>query len=96
MPYVSRISRAIPMLRTEPGDGTVEFDLTTRGSGNDNFSYEWRGARLPKGRRWRYSRENLDQMDAEGRIEFRKSGFPVGKRYLDELPEASIQYSEEV
>jgi hypothetical protein len=71
------------------------IDLTAHGSGFDNLSYEWHGAHLPEGRRWKYSRENMDKMYAEGRIEFRKNGFPVSKRYLDELAGPSIQNSEE-
>ena len=30
--------------------------------------------------------ENLEQTYADGRIEFLKSGRPVGKRYFDEQP----------
>ena len=66
-------------------------DLTAPNSGRDALAFEWRGVRLPEGRRWKYTRDNLDRMDAEGRIEFRASGRPVGKRYLDEYPEAPLQ-----
>jgi PIN like domain len=58
-------------------------DLTGAGS-RSTLSYEWHGARPPQGRHWVYAREKMDQMYAEGRIEFTKSGRPVRKRYLDE------------
>jgi PIN like domain len=67
------------------------IDLTAAGSDRPMLTYEWRGVRLPEGRRWKYSRERLDQMYAEGRIEFCKSGRPVGKRYLDEQSGTPLQ-----
>jgi hypothetical protein len=80
---------------THVEDGTGRpycwIDLTAANPGIDRLSYEWHGVRLPEGRRWKYSKENLDRMYAEGRIEFRKSGRPVDKRYLDEIPAALLQ-----
>ena len=58
-------------------------DLTAAKPGGD-VDFEWHGVRPYKGRHWAYSREHLDQLYAEGRIEFRKTGMPVYKRYLDE------------
>ena len=66
-------------------------DLTAPLSGRDALASEWHGVRLPEGRRWKYTKENLDRMYAEGRIEFRTSGRPVGKRYLDEQTGAPLQ-----
>ena len=65
-------------------------DLTAAKPGGD-VSYEWHGAKPYKGRYWAYSRENMDRMLAEGRIEFRKTGMPVFKRYLDEQPGVPLQ-----
>lgn len=67
------------------------IDLTATGSDRPMLTYEWRGVRLPEGRRWKYSKERLDQMYAEGRIEFLKGGQPVGKRYLDEQSGTPLQ-----
>jgi DNA modification methylase len=53
--------------------------------------FEWQGVRPYKGRHWAYSREKLDQMLAKGRIEFRRTGMPVYKRYLDEQPGVLLQ-----
>jgi DNA modification methylase len=60
-------------------------DLTANKAGGD-VSYEWHGQRPYKGRYWAFSREKMDQMHAEGRIVFRRTGMPVYKRYLDEMP----------
>jgi hypothetical protein len=60
------------------------IDLTAVGSRSPALAYEWHGAQPPEGRHWIYRKERLDQMYAEGRVEFSKSGKPVGKRYLDE------------
>jgi adenine-specific DNA-methyltransferase len=37
---------------------------------------EWRGLMPPQGRHWRYSREMLDKLDAEGLIEWSNTGNP--------------------
>lgn len=65
-------------------------DLTAAKPGGD-VDFEWHGVRPYKGRHWAYSKENLDRMFTEGRIEFRATGMPVYKRYLDEQPGVSLQ-----
>jgi DNA modification methylase len=65
-------------------------DLTAAKPGG-NVDFEWHGVRPYKGRHWAYCRENLDQMYADGRIEFRSTGMPVYKRYLDEQPGVPLQ-----
>jgi DNA modification methylase len=65
-------------------------DLTAAKPGGD-VDFEWHGVRPYHGRHWAYSRENLDRMYAEGRIEFRSTGMPVYKRYLDEQPGVPLQ-----
>jgi hypothetical protein len=61
-------------------------DLTAPGTRTGRLDFEWHGARPSEGRHWAYSKENMDRMYAEGRIEFTRTGRPRGKRYLDELP----------
>jgi hypothetical protein len=77
-------------------DGTgrryCRMDLTAPNSSRGHLDFEWHGVRLPEGWRWKHSKENLDRMHAEGRIEFRQTGRPVGKRYLDEQSGASLQH----
>ncbi|WP_261554194.1 DNA methyltransferase [Frankia tisae] len=65
-------------------------DLTAAKPGGD-VDFEWYGIRPYTGRHWAYSRENLDRMYADGRIEFRSTGMPVYKRYLDEQPGVPLQ-----
>lgn len=42
--------------------------------------YEWKGIT----RAWRYSRENMERLEKEGRLTYTKSGMVYQKRYLDE------------
>jgi DNA modification methylase len=65
-------------------------DLTANKPGGD-VDYEWHGMRPYEGRHWAYSRANMDKMLADGRIEFRSTGMPVFKRYLDEQPGVPLQ-----
>jgi len=71
----------------EPGSGRRYrlSDLTANKAGGD-VDYEWHGMLPYKGRHWAFSRDNLDKFLAEGRIVFRRTGMPVYKRYLDEMP----------
>lgn len=65
-------------------------DLTANKPGGD-VDYEWHGVRPYKGRHWAYSRSKMDAFLAEGRIVFRRTGMPVYKRYLDEMPGVPLQ-----
>lgn len=65
-------------------------DLTANKAGGDT-DYEWHGAKPYKGRHWAYSKEKMDQFLADGRIVFRRTGMPVYKRYLDEMPGVPLQ-----
>ncbi len=60
-------------------------DLSAAKPGGDT-SYEWKGFLPPKGRFWAYSRENMEQFEAEGKIYYSKSGKPYLKQYIDEMP----------
>jgi hypothetical protein len=42
-------------------------------------------------RYWRYSKEKMQQLDAEGRLLYSKSGMPYQKRYLDESKGVPLQ-----
>jgi DNA modification methylase len=42
--------------------------------------YEWKGVT----RAWRYSKENMERLEREGRLTYTKSGMVYQKRYLDE------------
>ncbi len=65
-------------------------DLTANHPGGDTL-YAWKGVRPYKGRYWAYSKEKMEQFDAEGRLIYTKSGMPEYKRYLDEMPGRPLQ-----
>jgi DNA modification methylase len=65
-------------------------DLTAAKAGGDT-KYPWNGVMPPAGRYWAYSREKMEQMDAEGRLIYSSSGRPYMKRYLDESKGVSLQ-----
>ena len=67
-----------------------EVDLTARSPGGD-VEYEWKGVRPYKGRFWAYSRANMEQLEKEGRLIYRKTGMPRLKVYLGEMPGAPAQ-----
>ncbi len=64
-------------------------DLTAPGGfGNRNPKYEFLGIQ----RYWRYSRDNMQKLEQQGRIHVTGSGrVPKLKRYLDEMPGVPLQ-----
>jgi DNA modification methylase len=78
------------MVEKDTGRRYRHSDLTAAKAGGD-VDFEWQGVRPYKGRHWAYSRSHLDEMLADGRIEFRRTGMPVMKRYLDEQPGVPLQ-----
>jgi len=86
-PYSKEYLESHYNLRDETGrvyqlDNLTAPELRT-GTESD---YEWKGHRPPPGGHWRYSRANMEQLEAEGRIYYTKTGRPRYKRYLDEMP----------
>jgi DNA modification methylase len=77
-------------IEPETGRRYRRDNLTANKPGGDT-DYEWHGARPYKGRHWAYSKAKMDAMLAAGRIEFRRTGMPVYKRYLDEQPGVPLQ-----
>jgi DNA modification methylase len=77
---------------TEEGTGRrfKSTDLTAAKPGGDT-SYEWKGKRPPLGRYWAYKKDNMQQLEAEGRLHYTTTGFPRMKHYLDEMPGIHIQ-----
>lgn len=67
-----------------------EGDLTANKPGGD-VSYEWKGVHPYKGRYWAYSKEKMEEFEKAGRLLYRKTGMPVYKRYLDEMPGVPLQ-----
>lgn len=77
-------------IETETGRRYNKADLTAAKGGGDT-EYEWKGVRPPTGRYWAYSKENMQKMEADGRLVYSKSGRPYMKRYLDESRGVSLQ-----
>lgn len=71
----------------DDGDGRkYRLDNMTSPNPRPNMMYEWKGhSSPPKG--WRYSKETMTQLDAEGRVWYPddKSKRPQLKRYLEEM-----------
>ena len=53
--------------------------------------YQWKGHYPPPGRHWAYTMEEMQRLDAEGRVVYSESGKPYEKRYLDEALGAPLQ-----
>ena len=53
--------------------------------------YEWKGQYPPNGRYWAFSKENMEKLEAEGRIAYSKNGVPRYKIYFDEAEGVSVQ-----
>ncbi len=53
--------------------------------------YEWKGKLPPPGRYWAFSKENMERLEAEGRIVYSRTGTPRYKIYLDESPGRPLQ-----
>jgi len=77
-------------------DGRVwkRMDLTGAGKRNGETGRPWRGIDITaKGRHWAYPPEELDRLDAAGKIHWpkKKSGMPRLKQYLHNLPGVPLQ-----
>ena len=74
--------------RYDDGDGRGSYMLDNMTSPNPrpNMMYEWKGHQSPE-KGWRYSKETMAKLDAEGRIWYPedKSKRPRLKRYLNEM-----------
>lgn len=71
---------------TDADGRRYRLDNMTSPNPRPNMMYEWKGHASPE-KGWRYSKETMAQLDAEGRIWYPddKSKRPQFKRYLDEM-----------
>lgn len=84
----STIDKWYRHIEPETGRRYNKADLTgPGGAAKGNPFYEWNG----KTRYWRYSQENMEKLEKEGKIVYSKSGMPYQKRYLDESKGVSVQ-----
>lgn len=75
----------------EPDGRRYRLDNMTSPNPRPNMMYEWKGHASPE-KGWRYSRETMAKLDAEGRIWYPndKAKRPQLKRYLDEMSGVSL------
>ena len=75
---------------TDPTDAATCSDNMTSPNPRPNMMYEWKGHASPRAG-WRYSKETMARLDAEGRVWYpdSKAKRPRLKRYLDEMPGVS-------
>ena len=68
-------------------------NLTAAGTRNGSSGQPWHGFDVAaKGNHWKFTQENLERLDAEGRIYWpSKGGWPRYKRYLDEVQGTLLQ-----
>lgn len=80
-------------IEKESGRRYARGDLTAAGVTKEGESGKpWRGVDpSSKGRHWAFVREELDRLDAEGRIHWPKVGVPRLKRFADEVEGVTLQ-----
>lgn len=75
-------------VEAETGRRYNKADITGPGGAvKGNPVYEWRGIT----KAWRFSKESMERLEAEGRIVYTESGMPYLKRYLDESKGVPLQ-----
>ncbi|MGI0015277.1 MAG: site-specific DNA-methyltransferase [Nitrososphaera sp.] len=79
--------------KDEDGRAFTLSDLTAAGTRQGSSGRPWRGFDpASKGNHWKFTIENLERLDNEGRIYWPlKGGWPRYKRYLDEVKGIPIQ-----
>jgi site-specific DNA-methyltransferase (adenine-specific) len=71
----------------EDPDGRKFWPNTCLAPGGRGPEYEWHGHT----RRWRFTKENMERLDKEGKLYYSKNGMPYRKNYLDEMPGQPVQ-----
>lgn len=79
--------------RDTEGRQYTQSDLTASGTRNGSSGQVWRGFDpASKGNHWKFTLENLERLDSEGRIYWpANGGWPRYKRYLDEVKGIPLQ-----
>ncbi len=78
----------------EDGRRWRRSDLTGAGTRDGETGKPWRGIDITaKGRHWAWPPDELDRLDAKGRIHWpaKEGGMPMFKRFLDEQPGVPLQ-----
>lgn len=90
-PPDERYFQAHDFEKDEHGRMYRKRDLTAPAHGRDSGQYEWRGKIPPPGRMWSYTKENMERLEAEGRIVYTRTGMPRLKIYEEKLRGVSYQ-----
>ena len=90
VPYDQQYIDSVYRYSDESGRRYQTQPLHAAKAGGDT-RYEWNGKLPPPGRYWAYSKENMERLDAEGRIAYSRTGTPRYKIYLDESPGKPLQ-----
>ena len=94
-PYDESYLKMFFEMQDEDGRRWKRTDLTGAGvTQRGESGREWRGIDVTsKGRHWAYTPDELDRLDAEGRIHWpkRTGGMPRLKQYADEMPGVALQ-----
>lgn len=53
--------------------------------------YVWKGHKPPASRVWAHSKDQMEKLDREGRIQYSRNGVPRLKLYVDEMPGVPLQ-----
>ena len=69
----------------EHGKKFLSRDLTAPSHGSSSGQYEWHGKHTSKGRMWSYTKENMERLEAEGRIFYTRNGYPRLRQYLEDM-----------
>jgi DNA modification methylase len=79
--------------KDEKGRAFTLSDLTAAGIRHGSSGQSWRGFDpASKGNHWKFTVENLEHLEAQGRIHWpSKGGWPRYKRYLDEVKGTPMQ-----
>lgn len=86
------IKRSYRYVEEETGRQYASRDLTaSMQRASSGQLYEWKGVRPPSSRCWSYAKEQMEKLEAEGRIVYSKTGYPRLKVYLDEMPGIPLQ-----
>lgn len=73
--------------RYEDPDGRKFWPNTMLAPGGRGPEYEWNGHT----RHWRFTKENMEELERKGEIYYSEKGMPYRKNYLDSLPGQNIQ-----
>jgi site-specific DNA-methyltransferase (adenine-specific) len=84
-PYTEEYATAYYRYKDDDGRHFKSGDLTAPGGRGP--VYEYKGVT----RAWRYTKENMLALEAQGKIFITRNGFPRLKQYLDEMPGMPLQ-----